>query len=221
MGQFVGKNDVDNSNTEKSLKPFRDDVFLGIALGATEPHRIEKLIPPVITNTREWLLYMAGTDPETLKGYYDKNGDGQTGQIVSKKTTISWTAGRRSSMKGMQVSVTGTGLSGKKLSVDILNGANADQYINALSSNGISLNNPVVLSIGVYDNGTPFMSERLRMSIKYGDGENSLYDTFYCFDNGLTFETLTSDDDNPKTVYVDNQALPAVYVVDRNLALLE
>lgn len=67
MVQFIG---------EKSLKPSRDDVFLGIALGAVSPDAIERLIPPVITNTREWLLYMAGADPETLKGYYDRNGDG-------------------------------------------------------------------------------------------------------------------------------------------------
>lgn len=38
----------------------RDDVFLAIALGAVSPNAIEKLIPPVITNTREWLLYTKG-----------------------------------------------------------------------------------------------------------------------------------------------------------------
>lgn len=38
----------------------RDDVFLAIALGAVSPNAIEKLIPPVVTNTREWLLYMYG-----------------------------------------------------------------------------------------------------------------------------------------------------------------
>lgn len=66
----------------------RDDVFLAIALGAVSPTEIAKLIPPVITNTREWLLYMAGADPETLNGYYDGNGDGLTigGQEQPNKT---------------------------------------------------------------------------------------------------------------------------------------
>lgn len=38
----------------------RDDVFLAIALGAVSPDAIEKLIPPVPTSMREWLLYTKG-----------------------------------------------------------------------------------------------------------------------------------------------------------------
>lgn len=47
----------------------RDDVFLAIALGAVSPNAIEKLTPPVITNTREWLLYTKGNG-----GFDDPSG---------------------------------------------------------------------------------------------------------------------------------------------------
>ena len=219
MGQFVGKNDVDNSNTEKSLKPFRDDVFLGIALGAAEPHRIEKLTPPVITNTREWLLYMAGTDPEALKGFYDKNGSGRGDQIGDKETVLSWRANRRSGLVGLQVTVTGSGLSGKELSVDVLNGTNADQYINALSSNGINLTDPVVLNIGVYDNGVPYMYEDLTMSISYTGGAYGIRSS-YRIDGDPSaqlpkIETLTSNDVAVDVFYIDNPFYPAAYIIDR------
>lgn len=70
--------DVDNTKKYWPLT-LRDDVFVAIALGAVSPEIIQKLTPPVITNTREWLLYMVGTDPDALKGYYDRNGDGLVG----------------------------------------------------------------------------------------------------------------------------------------------
>ena len=63
-GSNINLEDVINNNRIGLDKYWpltsRDDVFLAIALGAVSPDAIEKLIPPVITNTREWLLYMYG-----------------------------------------------------------------------------------------------------------------------------------------------------------------
>lgn len=216
MGKFLFNPTTGDRNVKNSLQPSRDNVFLGIALGATEPHRIEKLIPPVITNTREWLLYMVGTDPETLKGFYDKNGDGRGDEQGDKEWVLSWRANRRSELAGLQVTVTGA-KEGLELVVDPKSGTNADTYINALSNNGISLTNPVVLGICVYENGEPYMSENLSMSIIY---ENGVYDTFYRIDGDPStgspqIETLVSDDGDANKVCVDNPVYPAVYVIDR------
>ena len=62
---MVNNETVDNAPHDIGLDKYwpltsRDDVFLAIALGAVSPNAIEKLIPPVITNTREWLLFMYG-----------------------------------------------------------------------------------------------------------------------------------------------------------------
>lgn len=219
MGMYLSDPTADDRNAKKSLKPFRDDVFLGIALGATDPHRIEKLIPPVITNTREWLLYMAGTDLGALKGFYDKNGSGRGDQIGDKETVLSWRANRRSELEGLQVTVTGSGLSGKELSVDVLNGTNADQYINALSGNGINLTDPVVLNIGVYDNGVPYMYEDLTMSISYTGGAYGIRSS-YRIDGDPSvrlpkIETLISSHVAIDVFYIDNPFYPAAYVIDR------
>lgn len=79
---------------------------------------------------------------------------GRTGQIVSKKATISWTAGRRSSLKGMQVSVTGAGLSGKRVNVEALEGKEAQMYFDAIEAEGNTLINPMALDITIVDNKT-------------------------------------------------------------------
>lgn len=62
---MVNNETVDNASHDIGLDKYwpltsRDDVFLAIALGAVSPDAIEKLTPPVITNTREWLLYTKG-----------------------------------------------------------------------------------------------------------------------------------------------------------------
>lgn len=62
---MVNHETVDNESHDIGLDKHwpltsRDDVFLAIALGAVSPSAIEKLTPPVITNTREWLLYAKG-----------------------------------------------------------------------------------------------------------------------------------------------------------------
>lgn len=62
----------------------RDDVFLAIALGAVSPNAIEKLIPPVITNTREWLLFMAGN------GGFSGSNDGDIDLVASGDTNLAY-----------------------------------------------------------------------------------------------------------------------------------
>lgn len=212
MGKFLFNPTTGDRNAKNSLQPSRDNVFLGIALGATEPHRIGKLIPPVITNTREWLLYMAGTDPETLKGFYDKN-DGRDDQQGDKELVLSWRAHRRSEFAGLGVTVYNA-KEGDELTVDAENSTAAAvaQYMNALNESGIELENPAVLNVCVYDNGEPYTSTNLSMSIINDNGIGAVYR----FNDDLTFDLLeTSDEDDDTTIYLDNSVFPVVYVVDR------
>lgn len=79
---------------------------------------------------------------------------GRGTQIGGKETVLSWRANRRSSESGLQVTVTGSGLSGKELSVDVLKDAEAERYFNAIEAAGNKLVNPMALDIKILDNGS-------------------------------------------------------------------
>lgn len=78
---------------------------------------------------------------------------GRGTQIGGKETVLSWRANRRSSESGLQVTVTGSGLSGKELSVDVLKDAEAEQYFSAIEGAGNTLVNPMALDIKILDEG--------------------------------------------------------------------
>lgn len=78
---------------------------------------------------------------------------GRGTQIGGKETVLSWRANRRSSESGLQVTVTGSGLSGKELSVDVLKDAEAEKYFNAIESAGNTLVNPMALDIKILNEG--------------------------------------------------------------------
>ncbi len=79
--------------------------------------------------------------------------DGRGTQIGGKETVLSWRANRRSSESGLQVTVTGSGLSGKELSVDVLKDAEAELYFSAIEGAGNTLVNPMALDIKILDEG--------------------------------------------------------------------
>ena len=79
--------------------------------------------------------------------------DGRGTQIGGKETVLSWRANRRSSESGLQVTVTGSGLSGKELSVDVLKDAEAEQYFSAIEDAGNTLVNPMALDIKIMNEG--------------------------------------------------------------------
>ena len=78
---------------------------------------------------------------------------GRGTQIGGKETVLSWRANRRSSESGLQVTVTGSGLSGKELSVDVLKDAEAELYFSAIEGAGNTLVNPMALDIKILDEG--------------------------------------------------------------------
>ena len=160
---------------------------------------------------------------------------GRGTQIGGKETVLSWRANRRSSESGLQVTVTGSGLSGKELSVDVLKDAEAEQYFSAIEGAGNTLVNPMALDIKIMNEGAEWQpAGKVQVTITRAD--TKLADKVYHFvkltaidaigedaeavdaaaDEELTYEELISSTSGD-TATVDTRHF-SVYVVSETPA---